>query len=163
MELAEEDRANYISGQTKKNFYWSEPAQQETLLKANFKKLPDQNRVSYLKAQQIQLLADSGFEIGSHSMTHSLFTAGYMDESKMRFELAHSKIYLEGITGKSVNSFCFPSGYYNAHAVRIVKEAGYTSVCLIKKNIDEEPLALHSFERIFVKPNSIDELLKSIQ
>ena len=162
MELTEEERNDFISGDTKKKFYWSEPEQQKEFLKTSFQKLPTQNRVSYLRPDQIKFLTDNGFEIGSHSVTHSLFTAEYMNESQINFELKQSKIYLEGITGKPVNSFCFPSGYHNSKAIELAKANGYTSVCLIKKNQNEEVLALPSFERIFVKPNSIDELLTAL-
>jgi len=163
MELTEEKRNDFISGDTKKKFYWSEPEQQKEFLKTSFQKLPTQNRVSYLRAEQIKSLANSGFEIGSHSVTHSLFTAEYMNESKINFELKQSKIYFEGITGKPVNSFCFPSGYHNSNAIELAKANGYTSVCLIKKNQNVEVQALPSFERIFVKPNSIEELLTALK
>jgi peptidoglycan/xylan/chitin deacetylase (PgdA/CDA1 family) len=86
-----------------------------------------------------------------------------MNESKINVELKKSKIYLESITGKPVNSFCFPSGYYNSKSVELAKANGYTSVCLIKKNKNEEVQAIPSFERIFVKPNSIDELLNALK
>jgi peptidoglycan/xylan/chitin deacetylase (PgdA/CDA1 family) len=162
-ELSEVERNDFISGETKKKFYWTEPEQQKDYLKTNFPKLPTQNRVSYLQPKQIKTLSDNGFEIGSHSVTHSLFTAEYMNESKINFELKQSKIYLEGITGKPVNSFCFPSGYYNSKAIELAKINGYTSVCLIKKNQNEEVQALPSFERIFVKPNSIQELLTALE
>ncbi|WKZ76308.1 MAG: polysaccharide deacetylase family protein [Vicingaceae bacterium] len=162
-ELSETERNDFISGDTKKKFYWSEPEQQKEFLKTSFQKLPTQNRVSYLRTDQIKSLADSGFEIGSHSVTHSLFTAEYMNESKINFELKQSKIYLEEITGKPVTSFCFPSGYYNSKTIELAKENGYTSVCLIKKNKNEEVQALPSFERIFVKPNSISELLTALK
>jgi peptidoglycan/xylan/chitin deacetylase (PgdA/CDA1 family) len=158
MELTEENRNDFISGDTKKKFYWSDPELQKEFLKTSFQKLLTQNRVSYLRPDQIKFLADNGFEIGSHSVTHSILTAEYMNESKINFELKQSKIYLEGITGKPVNSFCFPSGYYNSKAIELAKENGYTSVCLIKKNQNEEVQALPSFERIFIKPNSIEEL-----
>jgi len=163
MELTEEKRHDFISGDTKKKFYWSEPEQQKEFLKTSFQKLPIRNRVSYLRPEQIKYLTDNGFEIGSHSVTHSLFTAEYMNESKINFELKQSKIYLEGITGKPVNSFCFPSGYHNSKVIELAKENGYTSVCLIKKNQNEEVQALPSFERIFVKPNSISELLTALK
>ena len=159
MELTEEKRSDFISGNRKKEFYWSEPKKQERLLKIYFKNLPKKNRVDYLKPEQIRELSDNGFEIGSHSMTHSLFTAEYMNESKINFELKQSKIYLEGITGKPVNSFCFPSGYYNYKSIELAKKVGYTSVCLIKKNQNEKVQIHPSFERIFVKPNSIEELI----
>lgn len=163
MELTEERRNDFISGDTKKKFYWSEPAQQQEFLKTSFQKLPTQNRVSYLRPDQIKFLADSGFEIGSHSATHSLLTAEYMNEGKINFELKQSKIYLEGITAKPVNSFCFPSGYHKSRMIELAKANGYTSVCLIKKNKNEEVHALPSFERIFVKPNSIEELLTALK
>lgn len=162
MELTEEERNDFISGDKKKKFYWSEPERQKELLKTSFQKLPTQNRVSYLRPDQIKYLTDNGFEIGSHSVTHCLFTADYMNESKINFELKQSKFYLEGITGKPVNSFCFPSGYYNSKTIELAKASAYTSVCIIKKNKNEEVFALPSFERIFVKPNSIDELLKAL-
>jgi len=163
MKLTEEERNDLISGDTKKKFYWCEPEQQKEFLKTCFQKLPAQNRVSYLRPNQIKFLADNGFEIGSHSVTHSLFTANYMNEGKINFELKQSKIYLEGITGNLVNSFCFPSGYYNSKAIELANEIGYTSVCLIKKNQNEEVQALPSFERIFIKPNSISELLTALK
>ena len=162
-ELTAEQRNDFISGKTKKKFYWSEPTEQMKFLKTSFQKLPTQNRVKYLQPQQIKILSDNGFEIGSHSMTHSLFTAEYMNENKTNFELKQSKIYLEGITGKPVNSFCFPSGYYNSKAIEQAKEIGFTSVCVIKKNQNEEAQALPSFERMFVKPNSINELLTALK
>jgi peptidoglycan/xylan/chitin deacetylase (PgdA/CDA1 family) len=86
-----------------------------------------------------------------------------MNESQIIFELQHSKNSLELITAKPVNSFCFPSGYYNSKAIELAKENGYTSVCLIKKNKNEEVQALPSFERIFVKPNSISELITALK
>lgn len=158
-EMTAEQRKDFVTGETKKKFYWSEPTEQERFLKTSFQKLPTKSRVKYLQPQQIKTLSDNGFEIGSHSVTHSLLTAEYMNESKINFELKQSKIYLEEITGKPVISFCFPSGYYNSKTIEQAKENGYTSVCLIKKNKNEEVQALPSFERIFVKPNSINELL----
>jgi peptidoglycan/xylan/chitin deacetylase (PgdA/CDA1 family) len=163
MELTEEKRNDFISGDTKKKFYWSEPEQQKEFLKTSFHKLPTQNIVSYLRPDQIKYLADNGFEIGSHSVTHSLFTAEYMNESKINYELKQSKIYLEEITGKPVNSFCFPSGYHNNKTIELAKANGYTSVCFIKKNQNEEVLKIPAFERIFVEPNSIEELLTALK
>lgn len=163
MDLTTEKRTDFISGHTKKEFYWEEPLEQEKLLKTYFQKLPTKNRVSYLNTEQIKFLANNGFEIGSHSVTHSLFTADYMNENKIDFELRQSKIYLESITGKPVNSFCFPSGYYNSKAIEHAKANGYTSVCLIKKNQDEEELALPSYERLFINPNSLEDLLTALK
>jgi len=158
LDLSEVQRTAYITGEIKKTFYWCDPTEQENFLRDHFKNLPVQNRVKYLHPQQIKFLSDNGFEIGSHSMTHSLFTAEYMNENRISFELKHSKYFLESITGKPINSFCFPSGYYNSVAITKAKEAGYTSVCIIKKNENLNVFSVPIFERLFVRPNSINEL-----
>jgi peptidoglycan/xylan/chitin deacetylase (PgdA/CDA1 family) len=156
MILTDVKRKDYISGDIKKIFYWSKPEEQEKFIKTSFKEI-QKNRVSYLQTSQIRYLADNGFEIGSHSVTHSLFTAEYMDENQMIFELKQSKNSLELITGKPVNSFCFPSGYYNELGLKLAKENGYTSVCIIKPKKDIKSDSLPAYERIFVKPNSLYE------
>lgn len=161
-EMTKQERIDSIFGNKKKEFYWSEPNIQEMFLRNNFHKtIPVQSRVSYLESNQLKILADKGFEIGSHSMTHSIFTANYMNEDKMNFELKESKKQLEAITGKPVDSFCFPSGYYNYKAMELAKEAGYKSACLIHKK--EKFHVLPVFERIFVKPNSIKELITKLK
>jgi peptidoglycan/xylan/chitin deacetylase (PgdA/CDA1 family) len=159
MQIADEQRNDYILGETKKQFYWAEPDKQTEFLKTNFK-LPAKSRVSYITEKQIKTLSDSDFEIGSHGLTHSLFTADYMNESKIDFELKQSKMILEKITGKAVASFCFPSGYYTLKSIEHAKNAGYTSVCVIDKKEKAGNYALPTYERIFVKPNSISELLE---
>ena len=157
MELTDEERNDFIVGDTKKKFYWSEPKQQKEFLKTNFIKLPAQNRVSYLQPNQIKYLADNNFEIGSHGMTHSLLTADYMNENKIIFELNNSKIWLEQITSKPVTSFCFPAGRYNSKMIELAKRVGYTSTCLVFRDENEKEI-LTSYDRIFVKPNSLAEL-----
>lgn len=156
MQLTDDERVNYITGEIKKRFYWIEPEHQEFFITEHFRRKLSDNRVSYMGSEHIKNLVVNGHEVGSHSMTHSLFTADYMNTTKINFELTQSKAYLEEITGKTVTSFCFPSGYYTSASIELAKEAGYTSVSLIKKNSKDEVLALPAFERVFVKPNSIE-------
>lgn len=68
-----------------------------------------------------------------------------------------SKQWLEAITGKPVTSYCFPAGRYNAEMIELAKQVGYTSTCLVVRNENEKEV-LPSYNRIFVKPNSLDEL-----
>jgi len=70
--MTEEERNNFIKGDKKKKFYWTEPEQQEIFLKENFQSISKANRVGFMQAEQIKTLSDNGFEIGSHGMTHSL-------------------------------------------------------------------------------------------
>jgi peptidoglycan/xylan/chitin deacetylase (PgdA/CDA1 family) len=157
MKLSETERAEYISGTTKRNFYWPEPEQQIKMLNSLFKALPQKNRVSYMSAEQLKELSDKGFEIGSHGMTHSLLIADYMNAEKALNELQKSKQWLEAVTGKPVTAYCFPAGRYNAEMIELAKQVGYTSTCLVVR-IENEKEVLPSYDRIFVKPNSLDEL-----
>lgn len=157
MKLSEAERKEYISGTTKRNFYWEEPEKQMSMLNFLFKSLPQKSKVSYMSADQLKELSNKGFEIGSHGITHSLLIADYMDEEKALNELQKSKQWLEAITGKPVTAYCFPAGRYNAEMIELAKQVGYTSICLVVSN-ENEKKALPSYERIFVKPNSFDEL-----
>ncbi|MBK8144058.1 MAG: polysaccharide deacetylase family protein [Bacteroidetes bacterium] len=161
MNLSETERTEYISGTAKHNFYWTVPDKQINVLNSLFKALPQNNRVSYMSVEQLIELSDKGFEIGSHGMTHSLLIAEYMNKEKVLNELQNSKQYLEEITGKPVISYCFPAGRYNAEMIELAKQVGYTSTCLVLRNINENEV-LPSYERIFVQPNSLDELKSAL-
>lgn len=157
MNLSETERTEYITGTTKRNFYWAEPENQMKMLNSLFKTLPQKNKVSYMSAEQLKELSDKGFEIGSHGMTHSLLIADYMNKEKALNELQKSKQWLEAITGKPVTAYCFPAGRYNAEMIELAKQVGYTSTCLVVHNKNEKEV-LPSYDRIFAKPNSLDEL-----
>lgn len=157
IKISETERNEYITGTTKRNFYWAEPENQMKMLNSLFKVLPQKKRVSYMSTEQLKELADKGFEIGSHGMTHSLLIADYMNKEKILNELQKSKQWLEAILGKPVTAYCFPAGRYNTAMIELAKQVGYTSTCLVVRNNNEKEL-LPSYDRIFVKPNSLNEL-----
>ena len=95
-------------------------------------------------------------------MTHSLLIADYMNAEKALIELQTSKQWLEAITGKPVTAYCFPAGRYNAKMIELAKQIGYTSTCLVVRNKNENEV-LPSYDRIFVKPNSLGELKKALR
>jgi len=157
LDLKKNEREEYIKGETKRKFYWTEPDKQIELLKEFFIELPKSNRVKYMSLEQLKQLSENGFEIGSHGMTHSLLIANYMNDRKVMNELQNSKQWLERVIDKPVNSFCFPAGRYNARMIELAKQVGYTSTCLVFRTENEKEM-LPSYDRFFVKPNSIDEL-----
>lgn len=159
--LSEKQRTEYISGAIKKHFYWAEPEEQLAIIKRHFQTTPTEFNVSYMDSQQLKKIAEKGFEIGSHGLTHSIFTADYMNEDKILLEYEKSKIWLESVTGIPVRSFCFPAGRYTGKMIVLAKQKEFTSVCLVKRSGNEIDI-LPSFERIFVKPNSFGELLLAI-
>jgi peptidoglycan/xylan/chitin deacetylase (PgdA/CDA1 family) len=81
---------------------------------------------------QLREMADSGLvEIGSHSVTHPIFST--LTDEESRWELAGSRTQIEQRLGGRVSCFCFPNGkpadYFPSH-LQQVKEAGYSSAVM---------------------------------
>lgn len=161
LELDENERKNYIKGDVKKKFYWSDPQKQMDLLHSLFNKVPQKSRVQYMTPEQLVALSNDDFEIGSHGVSHSLLTADYMTKEKIIFEMEASKKWFESILGKKVVAYCFPAGLYNLDLIKIAKKVGYTSISLISKK-EKDNAVLPSYSRVFVKPDAFDELKEQL-
>jgi len=80
----------------------------------------------FLTELQLRELADLGFEIGSHSMTHAYLTD--LEPDKLHWELAESRDRLEQITGVPVRHLSCPGGRWNPDVARMAEDAGYDTV-----------------------------------
>lgn len=80
-------------------------------------------RFRHLKTQQIRELAEAGFEIGSHGVTHRSLTQLAPDE--VRSEMVISKKELEHITGKDILSVAYPFGLQTKMIRRVARSEGY--------------------------------------
>ena len=78
---------------------------------------------SLLTTEDLRVLRDDGWLIGSHSATHADFSN--MPEEDARGEIIESKKELELVLGEKVNWFVYPKGYYSEMIVQFVKDAGY--------------------------------------
>jgi peptidoglycan/xylan/chitin deacetylase (PgdA/CDA1 family) len=83
-------------------------------------------RRGFLSKGQLRQLAELGFEIGSHAMTHRYLHDLPMAE--IRAELVDSKRALEDVTGVSVVQFSCPGGRWDQRVLRVAREAGYDSL-----------------------------------
>jgi peptidoglycan/xylan/chitin deacetylase (PgdA/CDA1 family) len=83
-------------------------------------------RRGYLAPRQVRELAEAGFEVGSHSVSHRLLT-GLTDE-EVRHELAESKDQLEQWAGRPVEHFSCPGGRWDARVAAAARQACYRSV-----------------------------------
>lgn len=78
-----------------------------------------------LSAQQIRQLSNL-VEIGGHTMSHQILTRVTYERS--RTEIIDCKNWLENTTGKTVYTFCPPTGRFSERHVSFQKEAGFTSM-----------------------------------
>lgn len=80
----------------------------------------------YLNEQEVCQLFKNGFEIGSHTCSHSLLTN--ISDAEVNREIIYSKHILSDVLNSEINSFCFPFGgplSYNENTLRIVETSGY--------------------------------------
>ncbi len=81
---------------------------------------------NYMTQQQIKEIYQSGLvEIGAHTLNHIDLPSVSLEDAQK--EIIESKEYIENTFGVSVESFCYPYGFYNDKIVSIVKAAGYTT------------------------------------
>lgn len=80
----------------------------------------------FLSRSQLQELAELGFEIGSHSVTHRYLTD--LTTNEIEREISDSKAELESLIGRPVEHFSCPGGRWDARVARIVREAGYRTM-----------------------------------
>lgn len=101
------------------------------------------DRPGYLSRSQLRALSDLGFEIGSHSMSHSYITD--LDDSKLWREVAASKQELERTIGRSVVHFSCPGGRWDRRIVEAARKAGYHSLATSRAKTNRssgDPFAL---------------------
>ena len=80
-----------------------------------------------LEDYQIIEMHESGFEIGSHSMTHVQLPL--MSYQTSLFEINKSKEKLQELIQYRVESFSYPYGLLNESLKKTVQEAGYKLAC----------------------------------
>lgn len=76
----------------------------------------------FLQDRDIKILLKNGWELGSHSATHSDF---YKIGGSEKEEICSSKTDLERIHKVKINYFSYPRGRYNKIILDTVKTAGY--------------------------------------
>ncbi len=76
-----------------------------------------------LSDTDLRNLADQGFEIGAHGISHENLTQ--IPSASVAQVVSASKQGLQDILGQEVKMFCYPGGWHNATAVQSLKAAGY--------------------------------------
>jgi peptidoglycan/xylan/chitin deacetylase (PgdA/CDA1 family) len=72
---------------------------------------------------QVRALADAGWEIGAHTITHPDLTTA--NPAQLRTEVAGSRRYIIRHFGLRVDFFAYPAGKYNPAVEAAVRRAGF--------------------------------------
>ena len=108
---------------------------------------------SALSDADVRQLADSGIEIGSHSVSHAELPE--LDALALDRELRDSRARLEQIIGRPVHGFAHPFGRYDGRVKEAVRRAGYAYACTCRQN-ETNPPAGDPFEVARIEINSTD-------
>ena len=140
---------NQIDDQNIKEFkriinYYGNLNIRNILLNSMLEKLSIKNNIEdfYLNKKEIQYIDSLGFEIGSHSYSHTLLSR--LDKLNQSSELLKSKKFLENLLNHQINSFCYPYGgssSYTNETINLLKLHGYKNATNVEpRDINEEDI-----------------------
>jgi peptidoglycan/xylan/chitin deacetylase (PgdA/CDA1 family) len=106
-----------------------------------------------LDAEEIACLSGGDlFEIGAHSVRHSMLST--LSEEEQRREVVLSRQELESITGRRVGTFAYPFGTgeaYTRTTSRLVREAGYDCACTVDTRVVTRSTNPFAMPRIYAQ------------
>ncbi|MEZ0326363.1 MAG: polysaccharide deacetylase family protein [Fimbriimonas sp.] len=103
--------------------------------------------------QEIEMAADNGTEIGSHTLDHADLTA--VDTAEAWRQIAESKAVLEKVLGTEVGSFCYPYGRKTPEVQAMVRKAGYRLACSTEKGLNHSNTDRTALRRINVRSDTL--------
>lgn len=106
----------------------------------------------YMTIEQILDLADNGWEIGSHTVSHADLTE--ISDDQLNYELLESKKYLE-IFGLKVENFSSPYGKYDKRVIEAVTQYYASHRTAWPAGLNDLPLK-DSEDRYYLKSVSVE-------
>ena len=103
---------------------------------------------SYSHLKGIKYISSLGMIIGSHTESHTLLSRlSYANQEK---EIKESKIFIEKIINKRVDTFCYPYGgniSYNSNTLKILKKLNFKLAYSVDyRDINSEDLSKNPLE-----------------
>lgn len=103
----------------------------------------------YMNADQIKEMASAGWEVGSHSISHSDLTA--LEPERQRYEVVDSREILEAKLGMPVLTFSYPFGKSNSGIIDYAHFAGYVAGMSLGFTYDQGTSNLYTLQRRDIK------------
>ena len=97
--------------------------------------------------EELQRVADAGWEIGSHAMTHPLLTR--LDDEGLERELTGSRERIEEVLGRPCLTLAYPSGDFDRRVTAAAAKAGYEAAASLPRRFPQRPEPL-AWPRVFV-------------
>lgn len=105
----------------------------------------------YMTWDDLKVLRDAGWEIGSHSRSHP--DLAKLDDNVATEEVVGSKQTIETNMGLIVESFCYPAGRFDEFVQQAVADAGYKYATTTKHGYRNEAGQALTLKRIRISGN----------
>jgi peptidoglycan/xylan/chitin deacetylase (PgdA/CDA1 family) len=96
---------------------------------------PHEAELMPMSWEEVRSLADTGWEIGSHTVTHPRLTT--LGDRELRDELVSSREECRRRIGTSCQSIAFPYGDCDQRVIDASREAGYSAVATIPWRLEQ--------------------------
>lgn len=139
------------------------PLMKDKGLSGTFYLYPDKfSTWNSLLPEQVREMSAEKMEIGSHSKSHADMTK--ISRERLIKELVESKRILEDITGKKIESFCYPAGRYSPVVIEELKNAGYKSAVTTKYGFYNSNESIYEIKRIRINyTDSLESFAKKLK
>lgn len=119
---------------------------------ARWDELGDYDICPLMSDEQIRTAQNLGFEIGAHSLDH--FPLTYLSENDIKYEVTKSKIAIENVLNKSIQTFSYPYGSVDERVKRIVSESGFLFACGVFSGAAKFSQSMMDFRRLAIKQDT---------
>jgi peptidoglycan/xylan/chitin deacetylase (PgdA/CDA1 family) len=101
---------------------------------------PHESELEGMSWEQLGILTEAGWEIGSHTRTHPRLTA--LDDDRLEDELLHSRELLDERLGRRCQTLAYPYGDHDERVVRMARQSGYSAAATLPRGLPRpRPLA----------------------
>lgn len=97
---------------------------------------PHEDELLPMSWQQLRSLADAGWEIGSHTLTHPRLPV--LGDAELRDELVESRQECARMMGGECTSIAFPYGDSDSRVLREAEAAGYSAAAMLSDRLDRD-------------------------
>src|SRR5690348_12483226 len=124
--------------------------------KARWLPFADEQNRPLMSWEDLQLITESGIEIGSHGHRHLELDA--VSSSIAKSDVVRSLTVLRQ-NGFSPESFCYPFGYASRRTRDIVARAGFSTACIVGRGLTEPGRDLLRVRRLAIDDRTSPETL----
>lgn len=115
---------------------------------------PHHDRHRLVRSDELRAVADDGFDIGSHTVSHPWLPC--LDRDAVKHELVDSRVAIEELLDRPVRSLAYPTGGWTPAVRSVAAEAGYQVAITVDRGLNTARTPRLSLRRAFVPTDSED-------